>query len=102
MTEKNKKTLDFSDMKGKYVLSTNELHYYCMDIRGTYALISVEAIKGMPQGYEVWIVREKKSGFSNKWKCRFPTNEEFGKYGWYYPNLERATTVFEGMCKNES
>lgn len=54
--------------------------------------------KGLERGWEVWKVREPyANSFTNKWGLNFPTNEEFGLYGWSYQDYENAKKRLEEL-----
>jgi hypothetical protein len=100
----NTNEMSFNDkiltMVGNKVYSTNSECYYCERVCSDRALIRVESPKGITESFEVWVVRDNRYEKANQYRLRFPSNEDFGKYGWTYPNREIALANF-GEHTNE-
>jgi hypothetical protein len=86
---------ELNDKIGTCILKTNGYQYYLEVIEGLNALVSVR--KGdRTFGYETWIIRRYSPTHKIKPNgLRFPSNEDFGHYGWYYPNKESALKKLE-------
>ena len=92
---------DFSGLVGKQVLNKHQMSYSCMTVRGNYALISVRGHNGMPRGYEVWKLRLRSGGYGGETTVKFPSDEEFGYYGWSYQSYDKAQEKFEELSISE-
>lgn len=104
------------NLVGKEVLRLNGMCYFCSAVKGRgdelpLALINVSLGKttaknlslpvGMNKGYEVWILRPDKRNerYANTWLVRFPSNEDFGSYGWSYQSLDHAKNKLKELTE---
>lgn len=81
--------------------------FYNLEKRGTKALIykQTDSEEGYVAAYEVFKIKvdQPKVVFGIQLNEReiFPANEDFGKWAWSCPNLERALKKFE-LLENET
>ena len=92
---------DFEKSIGKVVLDKNSMSYSLVSLLGKNALIQVVATNGITKGFEVWKIRIRPLNSKAPGHVWFPSNEDFGKYGWYYPNKEQALCKFKELTTNE-
>ena len=89
---------DCSVLVGKEVLVNGQIRYFCVRVFENIALLSLSN-GNIPLGYEVWKIRPVSGRFSNKWNLRFPSNEDFGRYGWSYQTREAAEEKFRELLR---
>jgi len=66
-------------------------------LSNSIALIEVKDELHSPS-YEVWILRlYKGKGFSNVWNHIFPSDEDFGSYGWSFSDKVNAEAKFNSL-----
>lgn len=81
---------EFENSIGKVLCDKNQMSYILERVDTYYALISVRKGK-CTLGYEVW----KNRAYSPQHNMRpnhmrFPCNEDFGNYAWFYSTKEQA------------
>jgi len=91
---------EFKDNIGKVVLHKNSFDYILLLVQGKVALIEVKASDSMVRCYEVWKLREQGPGSLTEGNLRFPSNDEFGRYGWSYTNRKDAEVKYN-LLKGE-
>jgi len=92
--------VDCLGLVGKEVLVKGLLSYSCLRVSGCFSLLSVSGTVGT-LGFEVWKIRPPSGRYVNRWGLRFPSDEEFGYYGWSYQSEEAAVKKYEELCSSE-
>lgn len=87
----------FSDMVGKVVCKRNSFSYSCVEVRGDYALIVGKAYDNTPRSFEVWKLRyfPANNNLGMGGFVKFPSNEDFGSYGWSFSLGSQALARFK-------
>ena len=86
---------DYTKIEGKVIKTRGIMSYICEKVIGNYAFIRVKGYNDITLGYEVMKLRTYP--ITDKYKpggIRFPSDEDFGKYGWYYKDKDKALTRF--------
>jgi len=91
----------FSKLVGNVVSRRGSVSYYCKDVVGFFALIKVFGSNGRVRCFEVWRLRAPRvlNSHSNSWGVRFPSNSDFGYYGWSFGEKSNADSFFAGLNK---
>lgn len=87
---------------GDLLHKANGFDYFLLEETRNYALIRVMNRKGDPRGFEVWKIRTPRGKYQNKYGLRFPSNEDFGTYGWSYQTLPTATEKYKKLLQEVS
>ena len=89
----------FKSIEGEEVLTRNKFVYSCTWVRENIALIHGTRLDVPMEVFEVWKLRttHENDKHPNKWGVSFPSNNNFGYYGWSYDTLEAATKKFDSL-----
>ena len=92
---------DFLGLVGNVVFERGLLSYSCQRVVGVFAFVVVSDSNTRGCWFEVWKLRDPLgSKFVNRWGVRFPSDNEFGYYGWSFSGELAARSFFDGICKS--
>lgn len=83
---------------GVCVLSRGGLRYFPRTLANNVCLVEVLSRYG--SSWEVWFLRgvgDLHKGFKNRWLFKFPSNEDFGSFGWSFSSRSLAERFIVGL-----
>ena len=99
---------------GDVVLKSNGMRYICATVSPHSCFLGVALVKVLPGldnedfvewssvlGWEVWFLRveSRDESFGKRKPIRFPSNVEFGSYGWSFESREAADVKFSMLVR---
>lgn len=86
----------YKHLEGEQLTKNNGFTYHCIVTKYDYALIEARNQQNPGEHLEIWKLRDysKSTSLRNSFNVNFPSNEEFGYYGWSFSDKNKAVKLF--------